>query len=92
MYCPMPGGIGIGVLVADKMCIRDSTQAELLENAREFRERKLPIDMIVQDWQYWGKYGWNAMKFDEDRYPDPGSMMKELHEMDVRLMLSLIHI
>ena len=55
---------------------RYNTQAELLENAREFRERKLPIDMIVQDWQYWGKYGWNAMKFDEDRYPDPGSMME----------------
>lgn len=68
---------------------RYNTQAELLENAREFRERKLPIDMIVQDWQYWGKYGWNAMKFDEDRYPDPGSMMKELHEMDVRLMISV---
>ena len=29
------------------------------------------------------------MKFDEDRYPDPGSMMKELHEMDVRLMISV---
>lgn len=68
---------------------RYNTQAELLENAREFRERNLPIDMIVQDWQYWGKYGWNAMKFDEDRYPDPGSMMKELHEMDVRLMISV---
>ena len=68
---------------------RYNTQAELLENAREFRERKLPIDIIVQDWQYWGKYGWNAMKFDEDRYPDPGSMMKELHEMDVRLMISV---
>lgn len=68
---------------------RYNTQAELLENAREFRERKLPIDMIVQDWQYWGKYGWNAMKFDEDRYPDPGSMMKELHEMNVRLMISV---
>ena len=68
---------------------RYNTQAELLENAREFRERKLPIDIIVQDWQYWGKYGWNAMKFDEDRYPDPESMMKELHEMDVRLMISV---
>ena len=40
---------------------RYNTQEDLLENAREFRKRKLPIDMIVQDWQYWGKYGWNAI-------------------------------
>ena len=33
-------------------------------------ERRAPVDVIVQDWQYWGKYGWNAMRFDEDRYPD----------------------
>ncbi len=68
---------------------RYNTQAELLENAREFRERGLPLDLIVQDWQWWGKYGWNAMRFDEDRYPDPGAMVRELHEMDMRLMLSV---
>ncbi|WP_410490247.1 glycoside hydrolase family 31 protein [Bacteroides cellulosilyticus] len=68
---------------------RYNTQAELLENAREFRQRKLPIDMIVQDWQYWGKHGWNAMRFDEDRYPDPGKMLQELHDMDIRLMISV---
>jgi hypothetical protein len=28
---------------------------------------------LVQDWQYWGKYGWNAMKSDED-YPHPKEM------------------
>lgn len=68
---------------------RYNTQEDLLENAREFRKRKLPIDMIVQDWQYWGKYGWNAMQFDEDRYPDPAAMVKELHDMNMRLMLSV---
>jgi len=68
---------------------RYNTQAELLENAREFRQRKLPIDVIVQDWQYWGKHGWNAMRFDEERYPDPEKMMQELHDMDMRLMLSV---
>lgn len=68
---------------------RYNTQAELLENAREFRNRKLPIDLIVQDWQYWGKHGWNAMRFDEDRYPDPAKMLRELHDMDMRLMISV---
>ena len=31
---------------------RYKTQQELLENAKEFRKRDIPIDMIVQDWQY----------------------------------------
>lgn len=68
---------------------RYNTQPELLENARTFREREIPVDMIVQDWQYWGKYGWNAMKFDEDRYPDPAEMVDSLHRMDMKLMLSV---
>lgn len=68
---------------------RYNTQAELLENAREFKQRKLPIDVIVQDWQYWGKHGWNAMRFDEERYPNPEKMMQELHDMDMRLMISV---
>jgi alpha-D-xyloside xylohydrolase len=53
---------------------RYKSQKELLENAATFRQRKLPIDLIVQDWQYWGKYGWNAMRFDEAHYPDPAAM------------------
>ena len=68
---------------------RYHSQKELLENARKFRELGIPIDVIVQDWQYWGKYGWNAMKFDEGNYPDPKGMMDELHSMDIRLMLSV---
>ncbi len=68
---------------------RYNTQQELLENAHEFRRRKLPIDVIVQDWQYWGKHGWNAMQFDEERYPDPAGMVQELHAMNMRLMVSV---
>ena len=68
---------------------RFRSQDELLENAKEFRARELPLDLIVQDWQYWGKYGWNAMQFDEDLYPDPAKMVKELHDMNMHLMLSV---
>jgi len=68
---------------------RYHSQDELLENARSFRERKLPLDLIVQDWLSWGKYGWNTMQFDEDDYPDPARMVQELHDMNVRLMLSV---
>src|SRR5690554_751525 len=68
---------------------RYNTQDELLENARTFRSRELPVDVIVQDWQYWGKYGWNAMRFDEERYPDPAEMVRQLHDMNMRLMISI---
>ncbi|WP_071134083.1 glycoside hydrolase family 31 protein [Millionella massiliensis] len=68
---------------------RFKTQDELLGVAREFRKRELPVDLMVQDWMYWGRYGWNAMKFDEQNYPDPAAMVRELHDMDMRLMLSV---
>lgn len=68
---------------------RFSSQRQLLDTTAEFRRRKLPVDLVVQDWQYWGKYGWNAMRFDEGNYPDPAAMMRQLHEMNARLMLSV---
>lgn len=68
---------------------RFKSQEELLATARRFREEEIPIDLIVQDWQYWGKYGWNAMKFDEEFYPDPKQMVSDLHNMDMKLMLSV---
>lgn len=68
---------------------RYRTQQELLEVAAEFRRRGIPIDVIVQDWLYWGKYGWNAFRFDEANYPDPESMVKELHRMGIRLVISI---
>ena len=68
---------------------RFHSSQEILDTATEFRSRHLPLDLIVQDWQYWGKYGWNAMKFDEDHYADPASMIDRLHGMNVKLMVSV---
>lgn len=68
---------------------RYHTQDELLENAQAFRKKGIPLDVIVQDWQYWGKHGWNAMYFDENRYPDPAEMVRQLHDMNIRLMISV---
>jgi alpha-D-xyloside xylohydrolase len=62
---------------------------EIIETLDEFRRRKLPVDVMVQDWQYWGKYGWNAMRFDEEHYPDPAELVRELHGRNARLMLSV---
>ncbi|PTQ93542.1 alpha-D-xyloside xylohydrolase [Mucilaginibacter yixingensis] len=68
---------------------RYKSQDEILDNTRQFRERNLPMDMIVQDWQYWGKYGWNAMQFDEQHYPDPEKMVQDIHSLNARLMVSV---
>ena len=68
---------------------RYDTQEELLTAARRFHREGIPVGTIVQDWQWWGKYGWNAMRFDEDKYPDPKAMTDELHAMGQHLMLSV---
>ncbi len=68
---------------------RYTSSDDILQNAREFRERKLPMDVMVQDWQYWGKYGWNAMQWDEAHYPDPAALVRDLHQMHARLMVSV---
>ena len=68
---------------------RYDTQDQLLAAARRFHDEGIPVGTIVQDWQWWGKYGWNAMQFDEGKYPDPKAMVDELHGMDQHLMLSV---
>ena len=62
---------------------------EILETAHRFVKEQMPLSVIVQDWQYWGKYGWNSMRFDEEFYPDPKALTDRLHGMDVRLMVSV---
>ncbi len=68
---------------------RYHTQQELLDNLSLFREKKFPLDLIVQDWMYWGKYNWNAMRFDEGLYPDPAAMVKSVHDQHAHIMISV---
>ena len=68
---------------------RYDSQKELLENAHRLKDEGYHTSVIVQDWQWWGKYGWNAMQFDEGKYPNPKAMTDELHGMDMKLMLSV---
>ena len=68
---------------------RFHSSQEILETANRFRSEQMPVSVLVQDWQYWGKYGWNSMRFDEDYYPDPKALTDSLHKMDMRLMLSV---
>ncbi|MBE6757094.1 MAG: DUF5110 domain-containing protein [Ruminococcaceae bacterium] len=65
------------------------TQEEILSVAREFRRRHIPLDCIVQDWNYWGEHGWNAIKWDADRYPNPTAMTQAIHDMDMKIIISV---
>ena len=67
--------------------LRYQTQEELLQVAREYRKRNLPIDLIVIDFFHWPMQG--DWKFDEKYWPDPEAMVKELEELKIELMVSI---
>ena len=67
--------------------LRYQTQEELLEVAREYKRRNLPIDVIVIDYFHWFKQG--DWKFDPTYWPDPDAMIAELKEMGIELMISI---
>ena len=62
-------------------------QEQLLKVAREYKERKIPIDVIVCDFFHWPKMG--DFRFDEEFFPDPEAMVKELKDMGIELMVSI---
>ena len=68
---------------------RYSSQAQMLAAASEFRARQIPVDFIVQDWQYWGNHGWGAYQWDLSHYPDPTNMIAELHTNHFKYMISV---
>ncbi|HLZ53383.1 MAG TPA: glycoside hydrolase family 31 protein, partial [Verrucomicrobiae bacterium] len=68
---------------------RYSSQAQILDAARRFRADHIPLDFIVQDWQYWGNHGWGAYQWDLSHYPNPTSMIAELHTNHFKYMISV---
>jgi alpha-D-xyloside xylohydrolase len=64
---------------------------DLLFHARKFRELKIPIDVIVQDWQYWGddRGVWSSMKFDPEKYADPQKTLDEVHDLNLHYLISI---
>ncbi len=54
-----------------------------------FRNEQIPLDVIVQDWNYWKSGWWGHKKFDEEYYPDPAEMIKKVHDKNVHFMLSI---
>lgn len=67
--------------------LRYTTQEEVLEVAREYRRRAIPLDVIVIDFFHWTEQG--EWKFDPKYFPNPRAMMDELRSLGVRCMVSV---
>ncbi len=67
--------------------LRYQTQEELLQVAREYKRRGLPLSVIVADFFHWPHQG--DWKFDLEYWPDPQAMVDELKSMGVELMVSI---
>ncbi len=69
---------------------RYQSQQEILDIAREYRERRIPMDAVVLDWQYWDDGMWGQKSFNKDRFPDPEVMLRTLHaDHNAHFMISI---
>lgn len=67
---------------------RYKTQYELLDVVKKYRNLHIPLDGIIQDWQYWGTdSNWNAMAFDPATYPNPQAMVDSVHQLNAHLFI-----
>lgn len=67
--------------------LRYECQEDLLQVAREYKKRGIPIDVIVIDFFHWTEQG--EWKFDPKYWPDPEAMCKELEEMGIHPVVSI---
>jgi alpha-D-xyloside xylohydrolase len=68
---------------------RYETADQSLDVVKQFRDRKIPFDNIVQDWQYWRPDAWGSHQFDPTRFPDPEGWIKAIHAQHAHLMISV---
>jgi alpha-D-xyloside xylohydrolase len=68
---------------------RYETAEQGLEVLAQFRERRIPVDVLVQDWRYWPDDQWGSHRFDRERFPDPAGWIRAVHERHARLMISV---
>ncbi|MDD3510983.1 MAG: glycoside hydrolase family 31 protein [Fermentimonas sp.] len=69
---------------------RYKSQNETVGVVKKYRELGVPIDGIIQDWQYWGNnYLWNSMEFLNEDFPNPKAMINDIHEMNAHIIISI---
>ena len=69
---------------------RYKTQEETVGVVKKYRELGVPLDGIIQDWQYWGdNYHWNGMSFKNPGFPDPKKFVNDVHNLNAHLIISI---
>ncbi|MFL6604952.1 MAG: glycoside hydrolase family 31 protein [Steroidobacteraceae bacterium] len=68
---------------------RYASQAELLDVGTRYRALGAPLDVVVQDWQYWRPGQWGSHEFEPARYPDPKAMVGALHAEHLHAAVSV---
>jgi alpha-D-xyloside xylohydrolase len=68
---------------------RYKTQDEVVDTVKEFRKRRIPLDLIVQDWNYWTPDHWGSPVPEASRYPDIAAMTKRVHDQNAHVMISI---
>ena len=69
---------------------RYKSQQETVGVVKKYRELGVPLDGVIQDWQYWGSnYLWNAMEFLNDEFPNPQAMVNEIHDLNAHMIISI---
>ena len=69
---------------------RYKSQDELVGVVKKYRELGVPLDGIIQDWQYWGNnYLWNAMEFLNADFYNPKKMVDDVHSMHAHMIISI---
>jgi alpha-D-xyloside xylohydrolase len=66
-----------------------NSQSEVLNVASTYRSLGIPLDCVIQDWQYWTPNPWGSHLFDTNRYPNVSQMMGTLHAENAHLILSV---
>lgn len=69
---------------------RYKSQNELVDVVKRYRELEVPLDGIIQDWQYWGNnYLWNAMEFLNSEFSNPQKMINDVHKQNAHIIISI---
>ena len=68
---------------------RYQSSKDIEDNLKKFRDLHIPVDNIVQDWNYWKLDSWGSHEFEAARYPNPQAMLDSVHAMNGRFMISV---
>jgi alpha-D-xyloside xylohydrolase len=67
------------------------SQEQLIGIVQKYRDLQIPLDGIIQDWQYWSTDNayWNGVEFLNPEFPDPLQMVQDIHDLNANVIISV---